>query len=166
MDDPLARAELVDQAATQERSEAMDLFHTASNLSETAENLRQMGLGAAAAPLDMTADWAAKAGATDMQQYEHLAKAADHWREVAGELDDEAKHRGAALVAGASAEAALDQAGHATGIFDQIGHMVTAASYESSKQQLLDEAGTDQVFANVDAKAAIVEEQRARDLEP
>ena len=62
MDDPQHRAELDEQAAAEERAEGKQLYGMGENLETTADNLRQMGWGDAAAPLEKTARMEASRG--------------------------------------------------------------------------------------------------------
>ena len=165
MDDPLARAELDANAAAEERAEGKQLYGMGENLETTAANLREMGWGDAAAPLEKTADVAYHAGFVDMQQSDLLSDAAKHWRETAEDLDEQTKAAGQGFVAHATADAAKDQLAHATSEAEKTQAATLAAAATAGQGALEHRAVELGQEAQHDASTAIADEAKARGLD-
>jgi hypothetical protein len=165
MDDPNARADLDEQAAAAERAEGKQLYGMGENLETTAENLRQMGWGDAAAPLERTADVAYHAGLVDMQQSDLLKDAAKHWRETADDLEQQSKASGASFVAHASHDAATDLLAHAGSETEKTEYSVMAATSAAQQTTLEHRAAELGQEAQHDASTAIADEVKARGLD-
>lgn len=163
--DPNKRAELDDQQAAQERSEAHDMYRTAGNLGTTADNLRTMGFGEAGDVLEKTADWAAAGANVEMQAAAHMTDAADHWRTVAHDLDGQAKATGEACLAEASHQANLERAQRAATDDDRLGYEAqgaAAATLEAGYQHQATAFGQD---AQTAAATALADEKAAAEGE-
>jgi hypothetical protein len=165
MDDPLARAEFDDQEAARERSEALTDYRIAGNLDATAESLRQMGFGDAGAVLDRTADVAVTIGNTDMAQSHLLGGAANQWRTVAHDLDEQMKATGQSYVAGASHETAVDMAQHAASDAEKTRLEATAAAAGAAEAALQHRAADLGHDAQAAAKEAAADETMAHGLD-
>jgi hypothetical protein len=165
VDDPLRRAELDEQAAAEERAEGKQLYGMGENLETTAANLRQMGWGDAAAPLEKTADVAYHAGFVDMQQSDLLTDAAKHWHETADDLEQQSKASGSAFVAHATAEAAKDQLAHASSEAEKTQAATLAAAAAAGQGALEHRAVELGQEAQRDASTATVDEMKARGLD-
>ena len=165
MDDPLARAEYDDQEAARERYEAFTDYRIAGNLDATAENLRLMGFADAGAVLDRTADVAVTIGDTDMAQSHLLGGAADQWRTVAHDLDEQTKATGQSYVAGAEGQAAADTAPHAASDAEKTRLEALAAAAGAAQTALQHRAADLGHDAQAAAKQAAADESMARGLD-
>jgi hypothetical protein len=165
MDEPLARADLDDQAAAQERAEAFTDFRIAANLDTTAENLRQMGFGDAGNVLAGTADVAVTMGQTDVAQGQLLAGAANSWRTVAHDLDEQTRATGESYVAGATRQEAADTAPHAASDAEKTRLEALAAAAGAAQTALQHRAAELGHDAQVAAQDATADEAMARGLD-